>query len=89
MLYNAVQSARHPQKCPFQWGHLQPHVIHVPSMHPTPHFKLRLDWFSCFHTAHSRESLYFTMCIKNAIDAQFKILIAAINMTKKLIVLQR
>jgi len=28
VLYNAFQSARHPQKCPFLWGHLHSHPTH-------------------------------------------------------------
>jgi len=39
-LYNAFQLARHRQKCPFLWGHLRPHVMHVPLTHPTQNSKL-------------------------------------------------
>jgi len=35
MPYNAFQSARHRQKCPFPWGHLHSHVMHDPWTHPT------------------------------------------------------
>jgi len=64
VLYNAFEYARHPQKCAFPCRHLHAHVIHVPWTHPTQPSKLHLDWFSHFCTAHGRESLYFTMCIK-------------------------
>ena len=37
------------------------HVIHGSLTHPSPHSKWHLDWFSWFCTAHSRNSLYFTI----------------------------
>jgi len=49
-----------PQKCPYQWGDLYPHLIYGslgPSQHPKQHF----NWFNCFCTAHGRVTLYFTM----------------------------
>jgi len=49
-------------KCPFSWAST-PHVIQVPWTDPTQHPKLHLDWFSCFCTAHGRESLYFNFVI--------------------------
>ena len=37
-----------PQKCPLLKGRRHPHVMHVSWTHPTQHFKLHLDQFSCF-----------------------------------------
>jgi len=49
-------------KRPSSWAST-PHVIQVPWTHLTQHLKLHLDWFSCFCTAHGRESLYFNFVI--------------------------
>jgi len=60
MLYNQSDNP----KVPFTVGSLLPDVIHVPWTYLTQHSKPHLDRFSHFCTAHFRESLYFTMCVK-------------------------
>jgi len=40
---------------------------------------LHLNWFSCFHTAHGRESLYLIVCIKMRLMCDLKIAINAIE----------
>jgi len=58
VLFNAFQSARHPQKFPFSWGMYIPMQCMFPVLNPTQHSKLHLDRFSRFcSTAHDRESL--------------------------------
>jgi len=66
MLYNAFQSTRQQtsHKCSFPRQHLHPHVTYVSWTHQTQHSTLHPDQFSRFHTAHSREYLYFTVCVK-------------------------
>ena len=61
MLYNAFQSGRHPQKCPFQWGHLLPHVIHVPWTHLTQYSKQHLDRFDHFNGALGRVHILYSV----------------------------
>jgi len=60
MLFNESDTP----KVPLPWENLHFHVIHVPWINPTQHSKLHLDRFSRFRTAHCRESLYRTMCVK-------------------------
>jgi len=72
------------QKFPFLWRHLHHHVIHVFWTHLTQHPKLHLDWFSRFHTAYGRESLYFTMCIKTQLMRDYKIKALQLTRLKKL-----
>jgi len=60
MLYNWPDTI----KMPLPSGNLHSHIIHVPWTHPIQHSKLHLGQFSRYCTAHSRESLYFTMFVK-------------------------
>jgi len=48
------------QNCPFTHGALDFLQYAVPWANPSPYPKWHLDRFSCFCTAHGRESLYFT-----------------------------
>jgi len=74
MLCNAFQLVRHHNSA-LPMGASTSHVMHVPWTHLTQHSKLHLDRFSRFSTAHGRESLYFTVCVKTRLkpwlDVQF------------------
>jgi len=80
MLYNAFQLARHP-KVPLPVGHLCPRVGHVHWTHLTQHSTLHLNCFSHFCTAHDRESLYFSMCVKTWLTHGQKKSVAMITTT--------
>jgi len=54
-----------PENCPFQLGHLNPHCIFPgPTWLSIPNCISIGSAVLQFYTAHCRESLYFTMCIK-------------------------
>jgi len=53
-----------PQKCPFPWGESTSPCNACSPDPPDSAFQTTFQWFSRFCTIHSRESLYFTVCIK-------------------------
>jgi len=50
-----------PQKCPFSWGDLDPHLIRDSLSQTEPTVQRHLDRFSCFRTGDRRVSVYSTM----------------------------
>jgi len=56
--YTVFQSAK---KCLFPGQHLHSHIMYVTWSHQIQNFELHLSWFSRFCTAHSTETLYFTI----------------------------
>jgi len=51
--------SRRPKSAPHR-GRIYVHLMHVPWTHPTQHYKLHLDRFSCFRTAYGRVPIYHT-----------------------------
>jgi len=68
MLYNAIQSVRHPKNTPSHEGiYIPSHAIHVPWIHPMQHSKLQTAVFAQLTSESSYKLIAVITVIKNLI----------------------